>query len=183
MVAISTNYGVSFKAAPQLLKASETAQKAETDESQKKKSNLMKAGVSLGILAAISLAGIAMKKKIDKPVKINTRELFEETFGKIEDVKGELGFNDLIAYAKSEVSKRPECKHIHLIRLTKDGLNEVSKKTNIHISENLFGDKEPLLLRLSDKDSNELFAKPIFADALDEKTKALFKDYWVVELT
>lgn len=183
MVAISTNYGVSFKAAPQLPKAPETVQKTETDKFQKQKANLMKAGVSLGILAAISLASIAMKRKLDKPVKIDTKELFEETFGKIKEVKGELVFNDLIGYIKSEVNKRPECKHTHLIRLTKDGLNEVSKKTNIQISENLFGDKEPLLLRLSDKDSNELFAKPILADALDEKTKALFKDYWVVELT
>lgn len=181
MVAISTNYGISFKATSQLPNTTKTAQTTAPNEHQKKMSNSMKAGIGLGALATIALAGLIIKKKM--PIKINSKELFETTFGKIEEVKGELGFNDLIGYIKSEVHKRPECKQTHLIRLTKDGLSEVSKKSNIQISENLFKDKEALILRLSDKNSNELFTKPIIADTLDEKTKALFKDNWIVELT
>ena len=186
MTTISPNYaGVNFRATEQPKKA-ETVN-AQTKTASKGMSNAAKAGIGLAALATVAVAGLAIKKGLNKPISINTRQLFEHAFGKIEDGGGQLEANDVIGCAKhliDEIKKDTgkEVKHTSLIKLDEKGLGLLKKHMNVDVSKEIFGEKKALLLQFFDKDAKLLKSKPIFADSFDKSLSNLFGKESVVKL-
>ena len=183
MTTISPNYaGVHFRATEQPKKA-ETVN-AQTKTASKGMSNAAKIGIGLGALATVAIAGLAIKKGLNKPISINTKQLFEDTFGKIEEVD-KLEEKELIACAKYAVQSFPDMKrikHTGLIKLDEKGLGLLKKNMNVDISKDIFGEKKAFLLQFFDKDANLLKSKPIFANSVDEGISNWFGKESVVKL-
>ena len=186
MTTISPNYaGVNFKATEQVQpkKAAET--NAQSKPESKRMSNAAKVGIGLGALATVAIAGLAIKKGLNKPISINTKQLFEDTFGKIDEVD-KLEAGDLIESAKSMISvlnlKGTPVKHTCVTKLDEKGLGLLKKNTNVDISKDILGEKKAFLLQLCDKDAKVLESKPFFANTVDEVISNWFGKESVVKL-
>ena len=184
MTTISPNYaGVNFRGTEQPKKA-ETPN-VQTKTASKGMSNVAKVGIGLGALATVAIAGLAIKKGLNKPISINTKQLFEDTFGKIEEVD-KLEAGDLIESAKSIISvlnlKGTPVKHTSLMKLDEKGLGLLKKNMNVDVSKDILGEKKAFLLQFFDKDTNLLESKPIFANSVDEGVSNWFGKESVVKL-
>ena len=184
MTTISPNYaGVNFRGTEQPKKA-ETPN-VQTKTASKGMSNVAKVGIGLGALATVAIAGLAIKKGLNKSISINTRQLFEDAFGKIDEVD-KLGADDMIESAKSMISvlnlKGTPVKHTLVYQLDEKGLGLLKKNMNVDISKDIFAGKKAFLLQLCDKDAKVLESKPFFANSVDEGLSNWFGKESVVKL-
>ena len=185
MTTISPNYaGVNFRATEQPKKAE--TQNAQPKTAPKGMSNAVKAGIGLAALATVAVAGLAIKKGLNKPISINTRQLFEDTFGKIEEVD-KLEEKKLIGCAKFTISKltnisKTPVKHTTVTKLDEKGLGLLKKHMNVDISKDIFGEKKAFLIQYFDKDAKLLESKPFLANTVDEGLSNWFGKGSVVEL-
>ena len=133
----------------------------------------------------MAIAGLAIKKGLSKPISINTRQLFEDAFGKIDEVD-KLGADDMIESAKSMISvlnlKGTPVKHTLVYQLDEKGLGLLKKNMNVDISKDIFAGKKAFLLQLCDKDAKVLESKPFFANSVDEGLSNWFGKESVVKL-
>ncbi len=186
MTTISPNYAnVNFRATEQVQPKKAETPSAQTKTASKGMSNAAKVGIGLGALATVAIAGLAIKKGLNKPISINTKQLFEDTWGKIKEVD-KLEAGDLIESAKSIISvlnqKGTPVKHTSLMKLDEKGLGLLKKKMNVDISKDILGEKKAFLLQFFDKDTNLLESKPIFANSVDEGVSNWFGKESVVKL-
>ena len=184
MTTISPSYvGVNFRGIEQPKKA-ETLN-AQTKTTSKGMSNAAKVGIGLGALATVAIAGLAIKKGLNKSISINTKQFFEDTFGKIDEVD-KLEAGDLIESAKSMISvlnlKGTPVKHTLVYQLDEKGLGMLKKNMNVDISKDIFAGKKAFLLQLCDKDAKVLESKPFLANTVDEGLSNWFEKKSVVQL-
>ena len=75
MTTISPNYsGVNFRATEQVQPKKAETPSAQTKTASKGMSNAAKVGIGLGALATVAIAGLAIKKGLNKPISINTKQ-------------------------------------------------------------------------------------------------------------
>lgn len=187
MTAISPHYyaNVNFSGLKKL--DTEKSKSYSTDPNTKKSSGMSKntkIAIGLGAVAVATavIAGLALKKKWTQPVNIDSKNLFEVGFGKIEKFKGNIELSDIVTRAKSVVSKNPKCTQTALFSLDEKGIDLLNKNMKVNISKDLFKDKKGLLLQFFDKDTKLLQSKPIIADSIGKSISELFKDFPCVKL-
>lgn len=182
MTTISPYIGVNFRGTEQL-QPKKTEINPKKGEATKGMSNTVKVGIGLGALAVAVAAGLAFKgkMKMGKPT-INTRQMFEKTFGKIDDIDGELDVEKVFTMVRYMASKNPKAKQSAVVNLDEKGLDLLQEKMNANISKEIFGKKKALLLQLFDKDSKLLESRPVIADSFDEELSNMFGDSSIVKL-
>lgn len=181
MTIISPNYTVvNFRGTEQAKSKNVEPTNDSPQTKSKDMSNTIKAGIGLGALAVSVIAGLAIKRGLNKSISIKTRQVFEDTFGKIEEVNGLLETKELIDCAKYMAQNNKNITQTVLLKLDEKGLAFLEATMDKKVLKDIFSKKKGLMLLFFDKKSNFIESKPILADSIEDGISNMFgKESWI----